>query len=211
MSAISAERAGAVVALEFHVDFWNSGGWKDPFSSKDWTNRQVAYERVLGQSQVYTPQAVVDGHVEMVGSDAERLRAALDASAAKPGGRIDLQLEPSAGQVRVSADVAIPDSLRDRRLELLAAVYERDLNTPVGRGENGGHTLHNDYVVRSLDRVDRIAAGGPASSHHAATLHFSKDWDASRLGVAAFLQDPKTLEIVGASARPFAAAAAGGR
>jgi hypothetical protein len=211
ISALAAERAGSVVTLEFHVDFWNSGGWTDPFSSKDWTVRQVAYERALGQSQPYTPQAVVDGHVEMVGSDAARLRPALDQAAARPGARIQLQLEPSAARVRVGADVTIPDALRERRFDLMAAVFERDLTTPVGRGENGGHTLHNDFVVRSLERVDKIAAGGPASSRHTATLHVSKDWDASRLGVAIFLQDPKSLEIVGAAAQPFPAASAAGR
>jgi len=90
-------------------------------------------------------------------------------------------------------------------------VFQRDLTTQVGRGENGGHTLHNDFVVRSLERVDRIKPDGPASSHHAATLRLSKDWDTSRLGVAVFLQDPKTLEVLGAAAQPFAAASAAGR
>jgi hypothetical protein len=208
LSAIAGERAGGVVALEFHVDFWNSGGWTDPFSSRDWTARQVAYERVLGQTQVYTPQAVVDGRVEMVGSDAARLRPALDAAAGQPGGRIQLHLEPSPGRVQVGADVTLPGALHGRRLDLMAVVFQRDLTTPVGRGENGGHTLHNDFVVRSLDRVDRIKAEGPASSHHTASLRLSTDWEASRLGVAVFLQDPKTLEVLGAAAQPFAAASA---
>ena len=208
ISAIAAERAGSVVTLEFHVDFWNSGGWTDPFSSRDWTARQVAYERALGQNQPYTPQAVVDGHVEMIGSDAARLRPALDAAAAQPGGRIQLQLEPSAERVQVGADVTLPDALHGRRLDLMAVVFQRDLTTPVGRGENGGHTLHNDFVVRSLERVDRLKPDVPAFSHHAAALRLSKDWDASRLGVAVFLQDPKTLEVLGAAAQPFAPASA---
>jgi hypothetical protein len=202
VSEIAAERAGRMVTLEFHVDFWNSLGWKDPFSAKDWTDRQVAYEKALGQSQVYTPQAVVDGQAETIGSDAPKLRAALDAAAARPGGRIALRLEPSGNRVAVGADVSLPDGLRDQGLDLMMAVFERNLTTPVGRGENGGRTLHNDFVVRSLERVDRIAARGPASSHHSATLRLSKDWDPSRLGVAAFLQDPKSLAILGAAAQP---------
>jgi len=211
ISAIAAEREGNVVTLEFHVDFWNSGGWTDPFSSKDWTVRQLAYERALGQNQPYTPQAVVDGRVEMIGSDAARLRPALDSAAAQPRGRVELQLEPSPGHVQVGANVTLPDTLHGRRLDLMAVVFQRDLTTQVGRGENGGHTLHNDFVVRSLERVDRIKPDGPASSHHAATLRLSKDWDTSRLGVAVFLQDPKTLEVLGAAAQPFAAASAAGR
>jgi len=211
LSAIAAERRGEVVALEFHVDFWNSLGWTDPFSSKEWTARQLAYEPVLGQSQVYTPQAVVDGRVEMVGSDEARLRPALDAAAARPGGRIQLSLEPSPARVRLVADVAIPDALRGRRFDLMAAVFERNLATPVGRGENGGRTLHNDDVVRSLERVDQIAAGGASPSRHTATLTLSRDWEPSRLGVAVFLQDPKSLEVFGAAAQPFPASSAPGR
>ena len=207
LSTIGGERAWRVVPLSFHVDFWNHGGWTDPFSAKTWTQRQVAYEQALGLSQVYTPQAVVDGGAEMIGSDAERLRAAIDDAAGRPGGQIALHLEPSGSFVKVSADVTVPETLHGRSLDLMLVVFERDLTTPVGRGENGGRTLHDDYVVRSLDRAAQLAANGPEKTHHAASLRLSKDWNASRLGVAAFLQDPKSLEIRGAAAQALASRA----
>jgi hypothetical protein len=207
LSRIAEERAGSVVTLSYHVDFWNSAGWTDPFSTKEWTQRQVAYGRRFKAEQIYTPQAVVDGAVEVVGSRAEGLRSAIDAAASRPGGEIALALEPSASRVEVTAEVRLPEALRGEHLDLMVALYETGLVTSVGRGENGGRTLHNDYVVRRLERAGRLAANGPAETRHSASLRLSKDWNRSRLGVATFLQEPKTLEIRGAAARAFPAGA----
>ena len=207
LSTIAEGSAGRVVTLEFHVDFWNSAGWTDPFSSKEWTERQVTYERKLGVKQIYTPQAVVDGGSEMVGSDEDRLRAAVASAEARPGGEIALHLEPSGSLVKVDAEVTVPEALRRQSLDLVLVVFERDLSTPVGRGENVGRTLRNDYVVRTLARAGRLPPGGPEKTSHEASLRLSKNWDPSRLGVAAFLQDPKSLEIHGAAAQALASRA----
>ncbi len=198
LTQLGGESAGRIVPLAFHVDFWNHGGWTDPFSSADWTKRQVAYARRLGLQQVYTPQAVVDGSVELIGSRGAELRAAVDAAAARPAAAIALKLEPSESKVRVRADVELPEALqKNGSWELMLAVYETGLVTPVRAGENGGRTLENDYVVRSLRRGDRVRG----TSTQTATLSLEKGWNRERLGVAAFLQDPSTLEIRGASAR----------
>jgi len=207
LSTIAEESAGRVVALSFHVDFWNSTGWTDPFSKKEWTQRQVAYGRTFGLNQIYTPQAVVDGGTEVVGSNADRLRVAINAAAARPGGEISLHLEPSGSRVKVGVEVTLPETLRNQSLDLLLAVFETGLITSVGRGENSGRTLRNDYVVRRLERGDRLSSNGPAQTRHTASLRLSKDWDPSRLGVAAFLQDPKSFEIRGAAARAVASRA----
>src|SRR5579862_9988408 len=66
-----------VLALAFHVDYWDDLGWKDPFSLKMSTERQYTYSRVLGHSSVYTPQVVIDGKDEFVGTDRRRIGAAL--------------------------------------------------------------------------------------------------------------------------------------
>ncbi len=193
--------SGRVIPLEFHVDFWNHIGWTDPFSSREWTERQVAYARVFGLRQVYTPQAVVDGAAELVGSDEDRLRAAIAASASRPAGKISLRLEPTDSRVLVSAEVDLPEALRKTRLDLMLVVFETELVTSVSRGENGGSTLRNDYVVRSLERAAKLPAGGPNPVRHDAKLKLARNWNLSRLGVAAFLQDPQSLEIRGASAQ----------
>jgi hypothetical protein len=189
--------AGRLVPLAYHVDFWNHAGWTDPFSSGDWTKRQESYARRLGLRSVYTPQAVVDGGAELVGSDAAALQAAIAAAAAKPAASIGLRLEPRESKVLVEASVDLPEPLRGRKWDLMVALYETGLSTAVGRGENGGRTLQNDYVVRSLQRAGRLKE----SSKEEASLKVDSAWNRAHLGVAAFLQDPDTLEIRGASAR----------
>jgi len=192
---------GKLVPLAYHVDYWNHVGWTDPFSSADWTKRQETYVRRLGGGSVYTPQAVVDGAAELVGSDAAALQTAIAAAAAKPAASIALRLEPRDAKVLVEAAVDLPEALRNRKWDLMVALYETGLSTAVGRGENGGRTLQNDYVVRSLERAGRVKA----SSKTEASLKVQSGWNRAHLGVAAFLQDPDTLEIRGASARALPA------
>lgn len=196
------EEAG-VVPLAFHVDFWNHIGWTDPFSSNEWTRRQAAYVRELAAAGAYTPQAVVDGGAELVGSDEPALRAAIAAAAARPAATISLHLVPAADDVTLTAEVELPAELRGRRLDLMAALYETDLVTAVSRGENGGQTLRNDYVVRLLRRAGRLAPGAASPARFTARLPLAKDWNRSHLGVAAFVQDPKSLDIHGAAAEPI--------
>jgi hypothetical protein len=207
LASLGAEDAGRVVPLAFHVDFWNSLGWTDPFSSREWTQRQIAYEKALGLNQPYTPQAVVDGSTEVLGSDAAQLRAAIRSAAERPAATIALTAAASPSKVDVAVDVERPDALREEKLDLWVAVFETGLSTPVGRGENGGHTLQNDYVVRALERAGRLPKGGDAASHHTASLRLSKGWNSARLGVAAFLQDPGSLAVHGSAARFLAAPA----
>ena len=202
IAKIGEETGTPVVPLSFHVDYWNSGGWTDPFSQKDWSARQLYYAKALGLGdRIYTPQAVVDGRKELVGSDERSLRVAIVQAQARPAGRVSIHLEPKQSKVAVTADVDIPDSLRDRRLDLMLAEFEMGLVTSVGKGENGGRTLHNEYVVRQLERCAKLAAGGPARTENSATLTLEKDWSQRRLGIAAFLQDPKSLEIYGATSQ----------
>ncbi len=209
LTDLGQQASGRVIPLAFHVDFWNHDGWTDPFSSREWTERQVAYARALGLRQVYTPQAVVDGAAEFVGSDEHRLRAEIAMAGSRPAGTISLHLEPAGSRVLVRAEVSLPEALRNTRLDLMLAVFETELVTSVSKGENGGRTLRNDYVVRSLERADKLPAGGSSPTQHLAKLRLASKWNLSRLGVAAFLQDPRSLEIHGATARPFPIAASG--
>ena len=208
LSKLGEGEADRVIPLAFHVDYWNHGGWSDPFSRHAWTERQMAYDRIFGQQEAYTPQAVVDGHAELVGSKEGALRAAIAQAEEKPAAGIVLRLAPSGDRVAVTADVDLPEALRGRRWELLLAVFETGLVTPVARGENGGRSLRNDFVVRSLRRIAKLKAGGPAHSQFEAEAVLDKDWKRSALGVAAFLQDPHSLEIRGAARAALAAAPA---
>lgn len=190
--------------LAFHVDSWNHAGWTDPFSDAAWSRRQASYARTLRSEGAYTPQAIIDGSVAMVGSDEAALRAAIAAAARQPAGEIGLSLTVEPAEVRSDLTVELPLALRDRKLDLMLAVFETGLETPVHRGENGGRTLRDDYVVRSLTRVARLspsAGEGHDTRRHSATVRLSADWNRARLGLAAFLQDPRTLAIHGSVAR----------
>ena len=204
LTELGRKNGGELIPLAFHVDIWNHIGWTDPFSSSDWTRRQTAYARRLGLANIYTPQVVVDGAAEMLGSDSGALESAVKVARTRPAAAIALQLEPSGRSVAVRADVDLPGSLRDRKWDLMLAVFETDLETPVARGENGGKTLRNDYVVRSLRRAGRLTA----SESLTASLQLDGQWNPSRIGVAAFLQDPRSLEIRGASAQRLREASA---
>ena len=188
-----------VVPLSFHVDFWNSLGWTDPFSGHAWTLRQEAYARAFRLDGVYTPQAVVDGGAEMNGADEARLRAAIRAAAGRPAAVLKLDLETADSQVDAHVNVDLPEALRGRKLDLWVALFETGLVTSVARGENGGSALHNDYVVRRLEHAQTIPANGTGRSQSSVRLRFDRDWKRPNLGVAAFVQDPRSLEVRGAT------------
>ena len=142
-------RRPGVLALAFHVDYWNGLGWSDPYSSKLWTARQNDYAQRLGKHSIYTPQLVVDGAEDAVGSD----RAGVDAliagarRRAASGPAIETTTDATGRRiVRLgSGDAA--------RATVWLAGYDRSHITPVGRGENGGRTLTEYQVVRSLVRL----------------------------------------------------------
>jgi hypothetical protein len=194
-----------VLPLAYHVDYWNHIGWTDPFSSKRWSERQRRYARALGSNRLYTPQLVVDGRSDAVGSKEEEVyrlvRAALERP---PAAAVHLQLsaggDPDALRAEVRARLERPPSPgAPGGLEVLVVLYQKDLTTPVPRGENSGRTLENDYVVRRLERAGKLAGKAGAGLETAVTFALEPDWRRPDLGVVAFVQDPKTLAIHGAA------------
>lgn len=129
-----------VVALSFHVDYWNRLGWADPFSRAQYSERQSVYAR--GSGEVYTPQMVVDGEAAFVGSQ----RAALAALEKKKGApRVSLPLSVRAKGRALEVTVAVPAGL-----EVWVALAEDGLVSRVTAGENEGKTLPHAWVVRQL-------------------------------------------------------------
>lgn len=168
-----------VIPLAFHVDYWDHLGWRDPFSSREWTERQARYVRTMRLDSAYTPEAVVGGSEQLVGSNRSALQAAIDRAWNRgTRGTIDVAAsrEPNAVTARVRADVPAGD-------DLYLAVAEGSVTTHVERGENGGRTLRNDAIVR---RLLRIAPG----SHR---IPVDARWH--NLTVAVFAQDRKSLAI----------------
>ncbi|KGM33874.1 DUF1223 domain-containing protein [Inquilinus limosus] len=146
-----------VLALAFHVDYWNRLGWTDPFSGPWATARQTAYAAQLGSDQVYTPQAVIDGRGDVVGSDRAAMEAAIAAARTDPS--VPVQLTASGTGLQVAVDPAAP---ADAVLWLVG--FDDRHDTPVRRGENAGRTLVDRNVVRSLTRLDGWMPGGTVAA-----------------------------------------------
>lgn len=151
-----------IVPLELHVDYWNHLGWRDPFSDGAFSDRQKAYASRFGTGRIYTPQLVVDGAMELVGSDEPRARRAVELAARKPKGRLELQAERGAGDavsVRVKTSSLPPFA---GTADVVLALVEDGLASDVTRGENEGRRLPHTAVVRQLVPVGRLRAGGEA-------------------------------------------------
>ena len=196
--------AGRVIPLAFHVDYWDSQGWRDPFDAPRWSERQQAYARAFHSNRIYTPQLVVDGRTECVGSE-ERdvLRRIKDALGAPPAGRVTLAVDPPTadGRLRVQVGAKLARAVAPHDLDLWVAVWETGLVTPVGAGENASRTLRNDFVVRRLEKALTLPGAAGAERSGELVLGLDKRWKTTELGVAAFLQDPATLQIHGAASK----------
>jgi len=132
-----------VYALEFHVDYWNSLGWRDPYSTAASSQRQRSYASQLGEDQVYTPQMIVNGTNAFVGSNRVRADAAIAAGlAARP--RVTLTVQLSGDRLTYRATHAPGDS------RLCVAIVEARRTSKVTRGENAGRTLEHARVVRAF-------------------------------------------------------------
>ena len=135
-----------IVALSFHVDYWDYIGWKDPFASRETTERQRAYARVLKQRYVYTPEMVVDG----IGHDTGREPGPIEALLAKAQALSPRRATPElsrTGNGPLGIKLAA-FALQGGPADVTLAIYDRRNSTPVASGENQGRTLENFNIVR---------------------------------------------------------------
>ncbi len=143
----AADRGQPVFALAFHVDYWNSLGWTDPYSSAAFTARQRDYAGKMHLSSLYTPQMVVNGSTELVGSNRASAREAINtALATAPAGTLAATVEAKpAGGFTVNIK---PVGLDEKSTVLNVALVEGGLSSNVKRGENSGRLLKHENVVR---------------------------------------------------------------
>lgn len=195
-----------VLALSEHVDYWDRLGWSDPFSSTEFSLRQSDYgERVFRTNSIYTPQLVVDGQFQAVGSDAAAVRQALVQAGRIPKAAVTLATAAGPARDRALLDVRVSVPLAlGSRADVLIAIVEDDLVTHVQRGENGGRTLRHTAVVRVLKAIGALAQGDRASSMSTSVL-FGADWAFDHLRAIAILQERDTRRIIGAAAARVAA------
>ena len=137
-----------VIALSMHVDYWDYIGWKDPFADPKMTDRQRDYARALSSRYVYTPQMVIDGRHDVVGSHKDDVRSRI-AEAAETPKPLDLSfVSDNGGKVVIPAG-EVPDG----GAIIWLAVYDDVHETEILRGENRGKTLRYSHVVRELEQI----------------------------------------------------------
>lgn len=181
-----------IIALGEHVDYWNHLGWQDPFSTRAYTARQGAYARRFGSGS-YTPQAVVQGRTELVGSQRAALLAAIGQAARAP--RAEVLLSGSPGRLRVQVS-NLPAGTGTARVLLF--ITESNLSTQVGAGENAGALLRHAAVVRRLQDLGPVAANGTFEA--TPTLAPPPGWNPTHLRAVAVVQAERTGQVVGAAA-----------
>ncbi len=145
-----------VIVLSEHVTYWDHLGWRDPFSLDSVTTRPQDYARALGLSDVYTPQMIVDGQTQLIGSDSSALTRAVAHAITIP--KLDLDLEKTQwthGNVHFA--VRIPAGTKAALIAVLAA---NETHTEVTRGENAGRTLHHVAVARAFKDFGVLSSDG---------------------------------------------------
>lgn len=188
-----------VYILAFHVDYWNRLGWKDVFSSADYSKRQNEYANWLNLQSVYTPQIIVNGKKEFVGSEEGTLRNAITAGLRTPaGGKLTINAQNNQGHVTVQYNI----EGADKNSTLLLALVQKNGVTKVQRGENGGRTLAHVQIVRKI-QTQAIAA----NSKGAVNLTLPEGFNPQGYEVIGFVQNTGNGSILAAAKAGFEASA----
>jgi len=180
-----------VYLLVFHVDYWDRQGWKDVFSSHDYTNRQLSYQNWLGINSIYTPQLVVNGKAEFVGSDEFKIRSAIN-TALNSGYSAQLSVQSNQDKNKFTLNYEVSNGPEDSRL--LVAIVQKSASTKVERGENKGRLLSHVQIVRSLTSVSLSGA-----HKGTATISLPAAFNAAAWEVIAMVQDVNKGEIATAA------------
>ncbi|MFY7666795.1 DUF1223 domain-containing protein [Flavobacterium sp.] len=180
-----------IIPLAFHVDYWNYIGWKDPFSKAQFSNRQHNYERLLHVPSNYTPQLIINGTHELVGSNKNAIKIL-----------VDQQLKvPSKNEIRITKAVLVNNQLKiDFDTDALAntvvnlAVVKKKSVTNIKRGENSGLQQTNFNIV-----FDFITVPNDVNAKREVTFNFNPQWSSTDFTVVAYLQKSDTGAILTAS------------
>jgi hypothetical protein len=176
-----------VLALAFHVDYWNDLGWTDPYALPEAVIRQSAYSKARGQASVYTPQVIVDGRGEYLGTDRS-------------------QIERAVGEIRTGVPVMLDVADRDFVIvlggaqclapsDVLAVTFLRQAVSKIGRGENSGRTLSEFNIVRSIRKIGQWS--GEAVTFHVPLSTVPR----GATDFAVLVQQPGQGQIIGAATR----------
>ena len=189
-----------VVSLGLHVDYWDALGWPDRFAQAIFTQRQREIATRHRTRTVYTPQLVLHGHALSAWSTLDAEVQRINHTPA----RADLSLEATKqalNTLEVVAQAVVPEAAARPHTQMYLALYENRLASAVTAGENAGHTLRHDYVVRQWFGPLAVDMQGTARLQQTLSLH--GDWKTSDLGLVVFVQQHQTGEVLQALALPL--------
>ncbi len=187
---ISQEFPAHVYVLGFHVDYWNNLGWKDAFSNADNSNRQRKYASAFKLGSIYTPQVIVNGKTEFVGSNESLLHKTVQ-SELQQTGSLNIQLEANS---KDGKNITVNYSLDNKANSVLnIALVQLQATTSVKRGENGGRQLHHVNVVR-----DFVTQNLSDSNKGSVNFEIPGNLSKSDFKIIAFVQNKNLMEITGA-------------
>ncbi|HEV8591199.1 MAG TPA: DUF1223 domain-containing protein [Pyrinomonadaceae bacterium] len=182
--------AGAeIIALAFHVDYWDGPAWKDTYSSPLFTQRQEIYTRSLELDSSYTPQMVVDGRYEFVGSDLGKANKTVEKAEKTAKGIVELSTKDSKLNVSITG---IPDH-NDATVYL--AIAESGLSSNVAGGENQGHKLEHSSVVRELNPVGMITKS-QNEFKSSVSFDLKSEYKTDQVSLVVFVQENGSRGIV---------------
>ena len=179
-----------IITLSLHVTYWDDLGWKDKFSSQMFTQRQELYSQRFNLDSIYTPQMVIDGNFELVGSDLTRAQKLISESAKTQKAKVEITNTNDKLKIKVSEIPMHKDA------SIYLAIVEDNLISNVGNGENSGKKLEHNSVVRSLQSVGSINQ----SKNDFETdfpLQFESAWKKENLKIIVFAQENQSRKILG--------------
>ncbi len=147
-----------LIVLSEHVDYWNDIGWRDPYSSHENSERQSAYAAQFGLGSIYTPQMVVDGHFELVGSDERKAKQAIENAVKemKIPVSISFSLSDEKAAILQIETGPLPTSASTESAGVFLAIADDSDESHVFRGENAGRTLKHVAVLRNLSQIGTV-------------------------------------------------------
>ena len=190
-----------LIVLSEHVDYWNSLGWKDPYSSAFFSARQTAYARHFELQGPYTPEMVVDGSAECVGSDSGLTNRAIEKVREKE--KIPVRISSiswdASGELHAHVEAGpMPEASSVRKAGLYLAAALDHAESQVARGENGGRRLAHVAVVLSLTQIGSIEKG-KNFSQDVRLKPEARGGDLTNLRLIAFVQEAGPGRVLGAA------------
>lgn len=196
-----------VIGVEEHVDYWNQEGWIDPYSALEWTARQQQYVAKFKDKTPYTPQWIVDGNKEIVNPGPQTVVTAIEQAAEMQAAQVSVKPDAAADGDEQKFDVSVANlggKPSEGKADVWLAVTEDGLQMDVTAGENKGHTLQHAAVVRSITKIGTISGKDKVPFSVDSRVKYKSSWKRDNLRVVVFVQDHKSMQIVGAGSAKVA-------